>query len=78
MTGLLSIVEAAAILQPFIGDLNAMNLLGDWRRRRPHYRQRLLRPPLAITIKGVVKYPKSEIERAIREMIALGTASPAK
>lgn len=73
---LISMPEAAALLQPFLGDLNAMNLLTDWRRREPRYRPRVLRKPLFVTIRGAIKYPKDEIVRVIRE-IALGTAAPA-
>ena len=79
MIDLMSIAEAAATVQPFMGDLKAMNLPTDWRRRRPSLRRGLLRPVLSLTLRHIVKYPKTEIERAIREMVALGTAaSPTK
>ncbi len=45
MLELISLVDAAALLQPFIGDINALNLLSDWRRNRHWYRKRLINPP---------------------------------
>lgn len=69
MLELISIVDAAAMLQPFIGELNALNLLTDWRRNRPRYRKRLLNPPRGCKHEGVVRYSRSEIERAIRELV---------
>jgi len=70
MLELISLVDAAALLQPFIGDINALNLLSDWRRNRPRYRKRLINPPPpSVKHDGVVKYPPSEIERGIRDLI---------
>jgi hypothetical protein len=69
MTELISIVEAATLLQPHVPDINALNLLSDWRRVRSSYRSRLKNPPRSVRHGGVVKYPRSEIERAIREIL---------
>lgn len=76
MTGLISMVEAAALLQPFIGHINALNLLSDWRRNKPRYRTRLTNPPRSVKHAGVVKYPRSEIERAIRELVVFRLFAP--
>ena len=69
MIELISIVDAAVMLQPFIGELNALNLLVDWRRKKPRYRKRLHNPPRGRKREGVVRYPRSEIERAIQELV---------
>jgi len=69
MVELISIVDAAMMLQPFIGELNALHLLVDWRRKKPRYRKRLHKPPRGCTHEGVVRYDRAEIERAIQELV---------
>ena len=64
------------MLQPVLGELKALNLLTDWRRPKRHYRQRLENPPRHCKHKGVIKYPRSEVERAIREIVAFDLRPP--
>ena len=45
---LLSIVEAAALIQPHLDGVNAANQLADWRRVSASYRRRLATPPPAL------------------------------
>ena len=65
---MISISEAAALLQPAVGHLNAYNLLADWRRSKPCYRDRVFSPPRYAKYEGRIAYPRSEIHRVIREV----------
>ncbi len=67
---LISLSEAAAMLQPFVGNVNAFNLLADWRRKHPTYRDRIFSPPRYAKVEGRIMYPRSEIMRVIREIEA--------
>lgn len=71
---IISMSDAAAMIQPFLSDINAFNILVDWRRKEPRYRSRILKPPRFLKgsgRSGAVKYPKSEIDRVIKEMLAI-------
>jgi hypothetical protein len=65
---LITPVEAAAVLQPALGQLNAYNWLNDLRRADPVYRQRVLSPPRWCEHEGRIKYPRAEIERLLEEI----------
>lgn len=65
---LISLTEAAALLQPALGNVNAFNLLADWRRQNPTYRDRIFSPPRYAKVEGRIVYPRSEILRVIREI----------
>lgn len=71
MTGpeLLTISEAAGLLQPHLGKLTAVYWLTDMRRASPCYRQRVFTPPTFVKDDGLIKYPRSEIERLIHELL---------
>jgi hypothetical protein len=73
---LIGIVEAAAILQPAIGELNACNWLTDLRRAHPVYRQRVFSPPRWCEHCGRIKYPRGEIERLLEEVEAVKRMKP--
>jgi hypothetical protein len=62
---LISAVEAAGLLQPALGQLNAYNWLNDLRRANPVYRQRVLSPPRWCEHEGRIKYPRAEIDRLV-------------
>jgi len=66
----ISISEAAAILQPFAGDISAVNLLTEWRRKASTYRRRIDNPPLAIKQNGRICYSRADILHAALEMEA--------
>jgi hypothetical protein len=76
MTNLISIAEAAAALQPLLGQLDAVNLLADWRRKRPNYRQRVDNPPRYCKSEAGIRYPRSEIRRVAEEIIAFRMRPP--
>lgn len=65
---LLGITDAAALLQPHLGELNAGNWLTDLRRTNPVYHKRVYTPPTFEKHNGVIKYRRSEIERLIHEL----------
>jgi hypothetical protein len=65
---LISITEAAALIQPFLEGLNANNWLSDMRRVAPVYRARVLTPPRWIKHESRITYPKSEIVRLVDEI----------
>ena len=66
---LMSICEAAAILQPVVGELNAHNWLADMRRVKPVYRARVFAEPTWLRHNGRIMYPRSEILRLIDELV---------
>lgn len=68
---LISLVEAAALIQPFVSDINAFNLLTDWRRKSPRYVERVKTVPRFEKIGGKIAYRRSELNRIIRELVAL-------
>jgi hypothetical protein len=68
MTDYLTIAEAAIMLQPFIGQMNSINVLAEWRRRASSYRKRLETPPRYCRDEGQIKYPRAEILRCIQEL----------
>ncbi len=67
---LINLSEAAAMLQPFVGNVNASNLFVDWRRKNPTYRDRIFSPPRYAKVEGCIMYPQSEIMQIIREIEA--------
>lgn len=70
-SALISFAQAAALLQPILGELSAGGILTDWRRREPRYHKRVVTKPRFVRRKGRVKYPRAEIERVIVELMAL-------
>jgi hypothetical protein len=67
---LLSIVEASAMLAPYLRPTNAANWLADMRRKEAHYRDRGASAPACVKHDGVWHYPIEEIERVIAELVA--------
>lgn len=65
---LISLTEAAALLQPALGNVSAYNLLADWRRKKPTYRDRIFSPPRYAKVDRRIVYPRSEIQRIVREI----------
>lgn len=65
---LLTISEAAGLLQPHLGRLTAVYWLTDMRRSKPVYRIRVFSPPKYVKFDGSIKYPRTEVERVIREL----------
>jgi hypothetical protein len=71
-TRYLTIVEAAARLQPHLGNKNATYWLTDMRRTEPVYVRRVFNNPTWVKDKGVIKYAESEIDRVIEELALFG------
>lgn len=67
---LLSIVEASAMLDPYLKPTNATNWLADMRRREAHYRDRGATAPTCVKHEGRWHYPIEEVERVINELVA--------
>jgi hypothetical protein len=66
---LLTIVQAAAMLEPYYHK-NTVNWLADMRRREPWYRETGATPPMVVKHNKVIHYPIEEIERVISELVA--------
>ena len=62
------ITDAATMLQPHLGRLNAYNWLTDLRRASPVYYRRVFTSPRWVKREGRIQYLLSEIERIIREI----------
>ena len=75
-TRLLSIVEFAAALAPFVEPVSAVNQLADWRRREKFYRKRTTHRPVWVKIKNVVRYPESELAKTIAGIKAYRAKHP--
>lgn len=67
---LLTLMEAAAMLDSQLKPTNAMNWLADMRRAEAHYRDRGVTAPECVKHNGRWHYPIEEIERVIDELIA--------
>jgi hypothetical protein len=74
---LISITEAAAFLQPFLGDLSAINWLADMRRLKAVYRDRVFNRPKWCRHEGRIKYPRTEMKRLVDELILARAMTPA-
>jgi len=62
-------VQAAALLEPYLGRTNPTNWLADTRRAKPHYRDRGVRPPVPVHHDGRWHYTVEEIDRVIAEFV---------
>ncbi len=67
---LLTVMESAMMLDPYLKPTNAMNWLTDMRRTTSHYRDRGAGRPACVKHNGVWHYPIEEIERVIDELKA--------
>ena len=67
---LLTLIQAAALLEPHLGRTNASNWLADTRRAKAHYRDREVRPPVPVKHDGRLHYTVEEIDRVVGEFKA--------
>jgi hypothetical protein len=66
---LLTLIQAAALLEPHLGGTNPMNWLADTRRAKPHYRVFGVRPPVPVIHNRRLHYTVEEIARVIAELV---------
>jgi hypothetical protein len=66
-SAMLSIIEAAARLQPYLGTVSAVYWLTDLRRAEPVYRERVFSAPCWVRHEGRIMYPEPEITRVVGE-----------
>lgn len=69
-TKLLTLIQAAALLEPHLGRTNPINWLADTRRAKSHYRDRGVKPPVPVLHDRRLHYTVGEIERVIGELAA--------
>lgn len=65
---LLTLIQAAALLEPHLGWTNPMNWLADTRRAKSHYRDLGVRPPVPVIHGRRLHYTVEEIERVVSEL----------
>jgi hypothetical protein len=65
---LLTLIQAAALLEPHLGRTNPMNWLADTRRAKSHYRDLGVKPPVPVIHDRRLHYTEAEIERVIGEL----------
>jgi hypothetical protein len=68
---LVSLSEAAAMVQPFLDGLSGFLWLTDLRRSNKRYQKRVRRPPVWCRVAGRVFYPIEEIKRIVAELDAV-------
>lgn len=73
---LLTIAEAAALIEPFTAPVSGVNQLADWRRARAHYRPISVYIPVPVRIRGRVFYASSEIARTVAGIAAFKARFP--
>jgi hypothetical protein len=72
-TKLLTLIQAAALLEPHLGRTNPINWLADTRRAKPHYWDRGVRPPVPVIHDRRLHYTLEEIDRVISELVLVKT-----
>lgn len=65
---LLTLVQAAALLEPHLGRVNPINWLADTRRAKSHYRNLGVKPPVPVIHDRRLHYTVDEIDRVIGEL----------
>jgi hypothetical protein len=72
---LLTLIQAAALLEPHLGGVNPINWLADTRRAKAHYRDLSVRAPVPAIHNRRLHYTVEEIERVIEELRAAKKAA---
>lgn len=67
-TKLLTLIQAAALLEPHLGQVNPINWLADTRREKSFYRDLGIKPPVPVIHNRRLHYTVEEIDRVIREL----------
>ncbi|WGS21700.1 hypothetical protein [Bradyrhizobium sp. ISRA463] len=68
---MLTLIQAAARLEPHLGRVNPINWLADTRRAKSYYRDLGVKPPVPVIHDRRLHYTEEEIERVIAELKAV-------